>query len=482
MRRGPSFSSPELATISAIIFGGAALRSYRLTFQSLWFDELFSVVFSRSSLAVSEIIEKYAGDVHSIGYPVLLHFWLWIFGDNDLSARSLSAAWGVIGIAAIYLVARRIGGPRLALFAALLVSINAYHIAYSQEARSYALVFVFAALSYLALLVFVDAPDWRSAAVFGATVAITFHIHYYALVMFFGQVVAAALVLGLVLKKWHELKFLVVAGGVVALGMLPWIGPFLRVAGFDRYWPAVPDPWFFAGYLHIYFGENSVLSLAFAGLLIALPFLLKPREGEMKDGEVDLPGSWAAVLAISVGASLAVAYARSVLAVPMLIPRFTFVLLPAIFLLLALAITRIRPLMIRAGVAIAVVVVSLANLAFSEYYTLPRKEQWREAAWWVLDHPRFDPASDPILALYAPGFRYYADQHTPQSDVREATLENLRQSLADGRTPPAIWVLLARGTDPPLGFRALLEERFHLTARAEFLSTGAELWEPRSTE
>lgn len=479
VRRGQPFSPPELAAISTIILGGAALRFFRLTFQSLWFDELFSVVFSRSSLAATAIIEKYAGDVHSIGYPLVLHVWLRLFGDNDLAARSLSAVWGVIGIAVIYLVARRLGGPLLGLLAGLLVSVNAYHIAYSQEARSYALVFVFAVLSYLAFLVFLDDPGWKSAAVFGATVAVAFHIHYYALVMFFGQIVAAAVVLTVGTGTWRSLKFLVAAGGVVALGMLPWIGPFLRVAAFDRYWPDVPEPWFFVGYFHTYFGRNLILSLVFGGLLLGLPFLLKPRADE-EGAEGDPSRTWAMALGLSVIASLAVAYGRSVLAVPMLIPRFTLVLLPAIILLIAMAISRIRPPLVRFVVVAAVASVSLANLALSEYYTRPSKEQWREATAWVVNDPRFEPAEDVVLAMYSPGFQYYADQQSPGLEIAEATPEGLQQVFGDGGSTPVVWVLLARGTEPPEVFMDLLRTRFRRVDNVGLFSTRAERWEPRS--
>ncbi len=480
VRRGLPFSPPELAAISTIILGGAALRFFRLTFQSLWFDELFSVVFSRSSLTVTAIIEKYAGDVHSIGYPIVLHAWLRVFGDNDLAARSLSAVWGIIGIVAIYLAARRLGGPLLGLLAGLLVSVNAYHIAYSQEARSYTLVFVFAVLSYLAFLVFVDDPGWKSAAVFGATVAVVFHIHYYALVMFFGQVVAAAVVLVIVKRDWRDLRYLMVSGVVVALGMLPWIGPFLRVAGFDRYWPAVPEPWFFFNYFHTYFGENLVLSLVFGVLLLGLPVLLNKR----REGEADHEGAslrtGAMALAISVVASLAVAFGRSVLGVPMLIPRFTFVLLPAVILLIALAVSRIRPPVVRSIVVAIVATVSLANLTLSEYYTRPSKEQWREATAWVVNDPRFDPAADTVLALYSPGFQYYSDQQSPGVEIDEATQGALQEVIGDGGSLPVVWVLLARRTDPPDAFTDLLRTRFRCADRAGFLSTRAERWEPRS--
>ena len=478
VRRARPFSQLELATVSAIIVGGAALRIFRLTFQSLWFDELFSVVFSRSGLSVSAIVEKYAGDVHSIGYPLALHLWLRLFGDNDLAARSLSAVWGVLGIAALWLAARRLGGPRLGIVAALLLSVNAYHIAYSQEARSYALVFVFAVFSYLALLVFVDAPGWRRAAVFGATVAVAFHIHYYALVMFFGQIVAATVVLVLTKNGWRDLRYLVVAGAVVVLGMLPWIGPFLRVAGFDRYWPAVPEPWFAVDYFHTYFGENLFLSLSFGGLLLALPFLLRPGQNKAEDGEERPLRMTATVLALSVVASLAAAYGRSVLAVPMLIPRFTFVLLPAVILLIAVALSRIRPPLARTAVVVAVVAVSLTNLALGDYYTRPRKEQWREATVRVLEDPRFQPGADAILAMYAPGFQYYADQYAPGLVVEEATVEALEVVVGGDRPETVVWLLTARGSSPPEAFMDLLRARFERTDSVGFIATRVERWAP----
>ena len=57
LRLRPPFSPAEVVAVSAIVLGGAALRCLRLTFQSLWFDELFSVVFCRSDIPVAAIIE-----------------------------------------------------------------------------------------------------------------------------------------------------------------------------------------------------------------------------------------------------------------------------------------------------------------------------------------------------------------------------------------------------------------------------------------
>jgi len=122
-------TSIAIAIVALILLGGSALRLYGLTFQSLWLDELFSMVFSRSDLPFKDIVRVYLDDVHPLGYPFLLHLWLLLFGDTDLAGRSLSAALGILGIAVMLLTGRRLISTEAGIYAALLTALNAYHIA-----------------------------------------------------------------------------------------------------------------------------------------------------------------------------------------------------------------------------------------------------------------------------------------------------------------------------------------------------------------
>jgi hypothetical protein len=379
----------------------------------------------------------------------------------------------------IFLVGRRLGGPVLAVTAAALLASNAYHIAYSQEARSYTLVFVFAALSYGALVAMLEKPDWRTGVALGAMVAIAVHIHYWALVMFLGQVVAAATVLGVRRARWRDWLSLMTAMAVAGSAMLPWIGPLRRVAEMDTYWPARPSVLFFVDYFHTYFGGNLFLSVLAGALLLALPRLLRPGREADPDDRLPAVRPAAAVFASSVVVSLVVAYLRSVVVVPMLMPRFTFVLLPAVLLLVAIAVSRLRPPWLRAAVLCGLVVLSVAHLATSGYYDRPRKDQWREAARAVVDDPRFDVRSDRCLAMYAVGFQYYVDQWRPEVRVEEATTDTLRRILDEDPSPPVLWLLLAVGAQPPEEFRALQRERYDATDHRRFIKTEVERWEPR---
>jgi uncharacterized membrane protein len=88
-------------------------------------------------------------------YYLLLRGWVHI-GHSEWFLRLLSVAFGVSTIPLTYLLAKTFGGTRNARIAAFLMSINAFHIQYSQEARSYTLV-VF--LAMLSCYLFWNLPD-----------------------------------------------------------------------------------------------------------------------------------------------------------------------------------------------------------------------------------------------------------------------------------------------------------------------------------
>ena len=86
-------------------------------------------------------------------YYVLVWGWSKIFGTGEVGLRSLSALFGTLTVPLAYAAAATLGSSRrVALFAAAFVALNPYLVWYSQEARSYALMVLFAprALVYFA--------------------------------------------------------------------------------------------------------------------------------------------------------------------------------------------------------------------------------------------------------------------------------------------------------------------------------------------
>ncbi len=136
-----------------------ALRVFRLDFQSLWYDEAFSVYLAHFNLG--DITARTAADIQPPLYYYLLHFWIALTGDSEFAVRFLSLFFGVLTVPLIYALARRLfalpgetgegSGGRVGVLAALFAMVAPLYVWYSQEARMYTLITFLLLLSSYAL-------------------------------------------------------------------------------------------------------------------------------------------------------------------------------------------------------------------------------------------------------------------------------------------------------------------------------------------
>jgi hypothetical protein len=80
------------------------------------------------------------GYSHPPFYFLVLRAWREAFGESDAAARLLSVAWGMAGLALVFVLARRMHGDAVALWACLLFALAAPQVRYAQEARMYTMV------------------------------------------------------------------------------------------------------------------------------------------------------------------------------------------------------------------------------------------------------------------------------------------------------------------------------------------------------
>lgn len=150
--RRPRGSTP-IILLWLIVLLAAALRFFRIGYQSLWADEGNSAAMAGRSLA--EISARAAADIHPPGYYWLLNLWTRIFGDSEAALRALSALWGILLVWLVYQIVSRLFDRRTALIAAFFAAINPFLIFYSQEARMYAQLAALAALLFYGLVRFI---------------------------------------------------------------------------------------------------------------------------------------------------------------------------------------------------------------------------------------------------------------------------------------------------------------------------------------
>src|SRR3954471_7598806 len=138
------------------------VRFTRIGHQSFWLDESYTVDLVQRSLG-----DMLDGVSRTESTPPLFYVlaWLWakLFGHGEAGLRSLSAVVGTLTVPVAWRAAREwFSGARAGLIAAALVAVNPFFVWYSQEARSYALLVLMAALSLLFLGRAVRSPTPRA--------------------------------------------------------------------------------------------------------------------------------------------------------------------------------------------------------------------------------------------------------------------------------------------------------------------------------
>ena len=126
--------------LSALLLGGLLLRSGRLSWQPLWWDEGYSVYFATETL--SQMFWLTARDIHPPLYYALLHGWIALLGGPEpLVLRTLSVFIGFLALPTMYWLAATFFPTRrrTALLALTLLLVSPIHIFYSQEVRMYGL-------------------------------------------------------------------------------------------------------------------------------------------------------------------------------------------------------------------------------------------------------------------------------------------------------------------------------------------------------
>ncbi len=138
--------------LGATIVLGFALRLIGLDAQSLWRDEMDTLVFAGRDL------EPLFGAFILPGENAPLYFlsmkpWLALTGTTEFALRFPSALFGAAAVAPAYGLGSRLFNPPVAALAGLLVAANPFLVWYGQEARVYSLLVFVVALAALVLLI-----------------------------------------------------------------------------------------------------------------------------------------------------------------------------------------------------------------------------------------------------------------------------------------------------------------------------------------
>ena len=170
--RNPQFYWPAVLALCLLAF---ALRLWGLG-TDLWTDEVFTLSdFIRPSWGV--IISIFPSQNQNMLYSLLAKSAVSMGGENPAMVRLPAVLMGVLSIAALFVLGRKLIGPRRALAACLLMTLSYHHVWFSQNARGYTGVLLFATLATWLWLEAIQRRSWRLWLAYSITVTLGMWVH-----------------------------------------------------------------------------------------------------------------------------------------------------------------------------------------------------------------------------------------------------------------------------------------------------------------
>jgi hypothetical protein len=207
-----------LWVLAFLIALGAAMRFASLGEQSFHHDEVITVarILPGSFTDMLRAVKDYESNPPL--YYTLAWGWTKAFGTGEFGLRSLSACFGLATVPVAYLIGTELSSRRVGLIAAALVAVNPMLIWYSQEARSYALLVFFCAVSLLFFVCALRTRGGRDLALWALGSALALTSHYFA---FFAVGIEAAWLLVALRSRWRLVLPAVAAVTAIGLALLP---------------------------------------------------------------------------------------------------------------------------------------------------------------------------------------------------------------------------------------------------------------------
>ena len=307
------------------------------------------------------------------------------------------------------------------------------------------------------------------------------YTHYYGVFIFASQMVIALFFLSQSEDKKRYFIFFLISGIIVGFIFILWfVGPFYHTASsIQSFWIKKQSLLSIFRFFPKYFSTHSLfleITVTFV-LLISLAHLLLnayKKEGLFKKGKLNF-------LIIScfvwVFITLLIPYIYSLVKLPVLHIRYTIVLLPAVIIVISVAVELIQNVKIKCAVFISLVIIFVSPLFQNRYYSEPAKTQYREMAQYISSDTAHNTWPIITISMFFPFTQeqsYYLHKNGCNVNIVEGTKKNC-DSMLRGKDIKGFWLTRAHENsrwNPVMpdnldSFYLLLKERSFVDADAK---------------
>jgi mannosyltransferase len=478
----------QIIVLILLITLGTLLRLYGLGIQSLWNDELSGWVRSNHA-SLTDVIEKgVKTDIHPPGHQIILYFVERYIGDSEAALRFPSAIAGIFSIPIIFLVSRRLYSYKEGLIAASFMAVLWCPVYYSQEARVYSFLLLFILLAVYFWIDIIqklntgERVQYKVTSTYTITAIITSYLHYYGLYFI---VLLGLFAILLLFRRKQALVYLFIIHILILLAYIPWIPTMItQHFGVGASWATAPEISTFFSYIRFLFNKSNILLylvLALYGFLFLINLYEFRRTGVNRTASLFV--SPTLLLALWLIIPYAIVFFISITYKPLLTNRNLIISLPAGYLLLSRAITRLPINKIgHLIITSSLIVFFLYHLLFiMKYYSTPRKEQFREAVEFVVSVKYYHEDSIIMGYVWNPKYlNYYFEKSNSEQKVDIIAGEKEDISLASEyiqrKKPNYIWYISGH-IEPSPEFIDFLNRNFTPVTHKPFIGTNVWLFE-----
>lgn len=254
----------QYSALITIIIIATLLRLLKLNYQSLWLDEIYSIVPADPKWPESMIIE-YCKKDQPPTYFLSLHYWFKIFPYTDFYGRLFSAFTGILGVLSMFFLGKQFKDINTGLIASFVTAINYFHIYYSQEVRFYSLLFLLTVLSYLFFLRCCKNSTIINYLVYIIVSTALVYTHYYGILILVTQLILFIMLVWKSITNWKFIIYSILAGIIITILYIPWIPIIIKDSNIDPnlMWILPPKELFIFEYLYNYFGKDPYQLILF---------------------------------------------------------------------------------------------------------------------------------------------------------------------------------------------------------------------------
>ncbi len=412
-----------------IIFASILFSLSTLMTQSILLDEAQSLWVSTKS--VQTILYFDAQDVLVPLYELLLHFWIQIFGNTIIAARSLSFLFFLATLPFLYQLGKEASDKKTAMITVTLFALSPFILWYSSEARMYSLFAFIATINHIFFLRYMRSSGKHSKFGYIVSTIVGLYTHYFFIFLLFTQFIF------LLLRWWikkvkenlHLLFMHMLMLFVSGLFFLPWAYYFISLGAAANTQPLIPPPTSYnliQSVVNFLFGfqSNAIQSILISlwPIFILGLFIIFTKNERQNVASINYFAfaTFFPIIIIFLGSFIK----------PIFLSRYLILVTPTLFFLLAWTISRNRNRIAKVvlGTLFIAMFVSLVYQNIS--ITTPVKKNYKGVASYL--EQQATPSD--IIAVSAP-FTVYPIEYSYQGNTKIVTIP-LWNRFAQGAIPP----------------------------------------------